>query len=198
MTNESAPYGFKPVQMRNGSPWTGKTQKVLFLASYAVATFNGDMVKFTGTAAADPIDPDSEYPVVEIADPADTRLAGAIVRHEPDRGDSGFINHRLASTLRAAYIPMDRDVIYSVMEDSDGGNLAATDAEANIDFVAGAGGSTVSGTSGQMLDSSTANTTSSLPLRLLGIENKVGNTYGAFGQYLVTINQDAYNSTTGL
>lgn len=199
MTNELRPYGAVPVQMRNGSPWTGKTTPVILIASDAVASFNGDFVKYTGTAALDP-DSGIQLPVVTVASASDTRLAGAIVRHKYD--PSGFLNHREASTLRVAYIPADRDVLYSMQEDAVAGNLAATDTEANADFVAGAGGSTVTSRSSMALDSSSADTTVTLPLRLVRLEGITGNAYGAAtddgGQWLVTINTDAYNSTTGL
>lgn len=199
MTNELRPYGAVPVQMRNGSPWTGKTTPVILIASDIVASFNGDLVAYTGTAALDP-DSGIQLPVVEVSSAADIRLAGAIVRHKYD--PVGFLNHREASTLRVAYIPADRDVLYSMQEDAVVSNLAATDTEANIDFVAGAGGSTVTSRSSMALNSDTADTTTTLPLRLVRLEGIIGNDYGLAtddgGQWLVTINQDAYSSTTGL
>ncbi len=201
MANDLRPYGARAVQMRNGSPWTGKTIPVIFVSGDSVAAFVGDFIKYTGTAFLDPIT-GIEMPVVAVADPADTRLAGAVQRFEPDRGTDGFINHRKASTVKVGYVPADRDVLYSMQEDAVGSNLAATDTEANADFADDTAGSAVTGISGMTLDSSSANTTSSLPLRLVRLEGGLQNAYGASttdgGQWLVTINTDAYNNATGL
>ena len=68
--------------------------------------------------------------------------------------------------------------------------------------MAGAGGSAITGISSVALDSDSADTTATLPLRLVRLEGIIGNAYGASttdgGQWLVTINTDAYNNATGL
>ena len=182
------PYGFRPVQNRDGSSWTGKTQLVKFAASDANATFVGDLVKFTGNGADG-----GTVPEVTRADPADARLAGAVVRFDFDA--DGYKSYRGANE---AYVPQDRNVIYSVQEDSVTTDLTANDVEANIDFVQGAGGSTITGQSSYQLDSDSAGVAATLPLRIVRLENNIDNVVGPNAQWLVTLNLDAYSDTAGL
>lgn len=182
------PYGFRPVQTRDGNSWTGKTIKVMFAAADANDTFVGDLVKFTGEG--------DKVPVVTRADPADARLAGAVVRFDVD--PEAYALYRKGGTMRYAYIPADRNVLYSVQEDSDLANIPADSSEGNIDFVQGAGGSTTTGQSSYQIDSDTIGTLNTLPLRVVRLEGNIGNELGANAQWLVTLNLDAYSDTTGL
>lgn len=198
MANVAAPYGFRPVQERNGSPWCGKTREVIFLDTDATACFVGDLVKYTGTQVTDP-ETGITYSVVTKASAADTRLAGAVVGFQPALGPD-WISYKRANEQIRARIPVDRDVIYSVQEDGDASFLTDGAAEANIDFVAGTG-NTQTGLSTSALDSSTVNTTDTLPLRIISSEgNVVDNEVDGsnYVQWLVTINQDAYSDKTGL
>lgn len=192
-TPVNSPYGFRPVTAR-GEAWCGKTRAVVFADTDGTAAFIGDMVKFTGESIV--VD-GKALSVVTVASPADTRLAGAVVRFSND--PDGYKPYRTASTQRVAYIPQDRDVLYSVQEDEDTTPLTLGAAEANIDFVAGAGGSTVTGLSSMQLDSDSVNTTDALPLRIVELEAIEGNDIGTgnYPQWLVAINQDAYSDKTG-
>jgi hypothetical protein len=189
------PYGFRPVTKR-GESWCGTERAVVFSAGDAVAAFIGSMVKFTGTSEI--IDGKS-YAVVAVAEPADTRLAGAVTRFQYD--PDGYLKHRPASTQRIAYIPQDRDVLYSVQEDGDTTPLTAGAVEANIDFTAEVG-DTVTSQSTMELNSDTVNTTATLPLRIVELEALPGNDLVGSGgvnpQWVVAINQDAYSDKAGL
>ena len=191
MANQNQAAGFRPVQTRSGSPWTGKTMRVAFVESDSVAAFVGSMVKFTGSSADD-----GKTPVVALADPGDTQLAGAVVRMEYDP-DRLSLLHREASTFRYAWIPADRDVMYWVQEDSDGGALQVSAVGANINFTAEVG-DTATGNSTQELDSSTVAATDTLPLRIVKADFAEDNELGQYGKWLVTLNQDHYSSKTGL
>ena len=184
MANANEPGGFRPVQTRNGAPWAGKTIRVAFAAGDAVPAFVGQMVKYTGASADG-----GKTPVVEVADPADTRLAGAIVRFEFDP-DNLTLLHRPTLTFRYAWLPADRDVLYWIQEDSDAGALTSGAVEANIDFI-GISGSTITGASSTQLDSSTVLTTAALPLRIVRLDGADDNEIGVNAKWLVTINQDA-------
>ena len=137
MADTFQPYGFRPVQERNGSPWCGKTTRVAFADTDATECYIGDFVKFTGTSIADPDNPDIYLPVVTRAAAADTRLAGAVVHFNYDVGENGYISYKRASQAITASIPADRTVLYSAQEDGDTAFLALTDTEANVDFVVG-------------------------------------------------------------
>lgn len=192
MSTFDRPYGFRPVTKR-GESWAGTERAVVFSAGDATAAFIGSMVKFTGTSEV--ID-GKAYSVVTVASPADTRLAGAVTRFQYD--PDGYKKYRTASTQRIAYIPQDRDVLYSVQEDADTTPLTLGAAEANIDFTAESG-DTVTGMSTMELDSTTVNTTSALPLRIVELEAIEGNVIGSNNpQWVVQINQDAYSDKAGL
>lgn len=192
-TPSDSPYGFRPITSR-GEPWTGKTRAVVFASGDSTAAYIGSMVKFTGESQ---VVNGKNLAVVTVADPADTQLAGAVVRFSND--PDGYKSYREASTERVAYIPQDRDVMYSVQEDEDGTPLTSGAVGANIDFTAESG-TTATGLSTMELDSSTVATTASLPLRIVELEGIEGNeiTAGDRPQWVVTINQDAYTNTTGV
>jgi len=117
MTNVSRPFGFRALNNRGTGPYCGETRGVIFAAGDIVAAFVGDMVKFTGESIKGR--DGKTYSVVEVADPADTRLAGAVQRFDYDDGSDGYIGFRKASTEKIAYIPQDRSTVYVVQEDSD-------------------------------------------------------------------------------
>lgn len=192
-TPSDSPYGFRPITSR-GESWAGKTRAVVFASTDATAAFVGSMVKFTGEST---FVNGKSLAVVTVASPADTQLAGAVVRFSND--PDGYKAHRPASTERVAYIPQDRDVLYSVQEDEDTTPLTSGAVGANIDFTAESG-DTTTGMSTMELDSSTVATTAALPLRIVELEGIEGNeiTAGDRPQWVVALNQDAYSNTTGV
>ncbi|WP_230679204.1 hypothetical protein, partial [Streptococcus pneumoniae] len=78
------------------------------------------------------------------------------------------------------------DVLYTMQEDSIGGNLAITAAGTNANVIVGAG-NTSTGYSGMQIDSSTANTTNTLHLRLHNVQPQVGNKLGDYADWVVSI-----------
>jgi len=191
MANLNQPAGFRPVQTRSGSPWTGKCMRVAFVASDATAAFVGSLVTYTGES----ID-GGRTPVVTLAAPASDRLAGAVVRFEYNPEAMGTL-YRPASTLRYAWIPADRDVMYWVQEDGDTTPLTAGAVEANIDFTAESG-DTATGNSTMELDSDTVGVAATLPLRVVKADFGEDNELGQWAKWLVTLNLDAYSDKDGI
>ncbi len=195
MANTDAPAGFQPVDNLSGGGWTGRTRKVAFASGDSTAAFIGSLVKYSGASINN-----GEIPVVTLASPADTKIVGAIVGFEPQRGGDWTTYHRLASTEVIAYIPADPKTLYQVQEDSDGGNIATSTAIGqNCDFTAESG-STVTGFSTMELDSSTAANTAALPLRLHSVVERVDNdgvSTDTNATWIVSINQTAELNTTG-
>lgn len=196
MSNVSRPFGFRALNDRGTSAYCGALRGVIFDSADATAAFIGDMVKFTGEAVKGR--DGKTYSVVTVASPADVRLAGAVQRYDFDDGSDGYIGFRKANTQKIAYIPQDRETIYLVQEDSDSGALTTGSFEANIDFVLGAGGDPLTFQSSMRLDSSTENTTDTLPLRIIELDDSQDNEIGDFALWKVQLNQDAYNNMTGL
>ena len=192
MANVDRVFGFRPIGHTNGSPWNGKVTKYAILAADGTATFVGDLVKLSGTADADG--------VASVAQAAATNVpVGPIVWMEPNP-DNLSQAHRPASTLRYVYVADSPDLVMECQEDAVGGALAITNVGQNADIVVAAG-STTTGQSGMELDSSTANTTSTLVLRILGFMQRPDNEVGvANAKMKVAFNVHQYGSvgTTGI
>lgn len=199
MANVSRVNGFRPIKHQSGSPWNGKVSRYWMPASDATATFVGDLVKLSGTA-----DVDGTASVIQAA--AGNTCVGPIVWMEPNP-DSLSQNYRTASQNLAAqnagrwvYVADDADLVMEAQEDAVGGALAITNVGQNVEFVVAAG-STTTGQSGMQVDSSTANTTSTLTLRILGFVARPDNEVGvANAKMLVAFNVHQYGSvgTTGV
>lgn len=195
MANTDAPRGFRAVDNLSGEGYSGRMKQVAFASGDATAAFNGSLVKYTGASINN-----GTIPVVTLAAPSDTKLAGAIQNFEPQRDGNWTTYHRLASTEVIAYIPADPKCLYEVQEDSDGGNIPTSTAIGqNCNFTAESG-NTVTGASTMELDSSTAANTAALPLRLQAVVNRAdvdGSTSDDNATWVVSINQTAELNTTG-
>lgn len=192
MANVSAPFGFRPVKYRDGKPYLGQVNRYSVPASDSTALFIGDPVIIAGSATTGGV-----ATVTRATAGSGAYVSGVMVGFTPS--DPIPANkHRLASTLVEIFVADDPNLLFEVQEDSVGGNLAVTNVGQNIDFVAGSG-STVTGLSGFMIDSSTANTTNTLQCRIEGFSDEGSNeTPGAYGRYLVSFNLHQRNNTTGI
>lgn len=186
MANTDQPSGFTPVGTTDGSDWHGKLRTVQFADDYAASAFVGDIVKLTGTGSVD-----GKYEQVEVAAAGDANI-GAIVEILPSFEDEGSLTqmYKPASTERLAKVCFGSEVLYEVQEDSDGGALATTDIGSDIDLIAGAG-NTITGISGQEIDSSTAG--SGTQFRIRHIARREDNELGDFCRWIVTVNDNQDN-----
>jgi hypothetical protein len=199
MANVSRVNGFRPVKHLNGSPWNGQTNKYWVAAADGTALFVGDLVKLSGTA-----DVDGNASAIQAA--AGNTCIGPVVWMEPNPLDLTQ-NYRPASQNLAnqnagrwVYVADSPDLIMEAQEDAVGGTLAVTNIGQNVEFIVAAG-STTTGQSGMQVDSSTANTTSTLTLRLMGFSQRPDNEVGvANAKMLVGFNVHQYGSvgTTGV
>jgi len=188
MANADAPRGFAP-RSSNGLPWCGQVNEYFIDGgSDATATFIGDLVKLSGSAETD------GTPHVEQA-AATNAVVGVVVGFRPDP-DNQTRNWRVASTDRYVLVADDPNQVFEAQEDSDGAALAVTDTSNNINVIVGSG-STTTGLSGMELDSSSVNTTATLPIKLLRMINREDNAIGNQAQWLVKINNHQYGSHTG-
>lgn len=202
MANQDKPFGFRPVQTRNGAPWSGKTRAVIVAAADVNAFFVGDMVVLSGNQIQHKLDGKFYEQVTTaaggVANPE--KLAGAI---------TGIPSHQVPSLLYTGYrpagaqtddmlvyIPQDRNVVYVVQEDSVGGALSAAASGSNIGFSKGTG-DPVTRMSGSELDSNTAAATATLPIRLLSYDGAIDNETGEFAGWYCTVNTDPSTDKTG-
>lgn len=190
MANADTPRGLWPVRHRNGAPYNGAATRYFVPASDSTALFLGDPVIIAGGADADGV-----ATVTKATAAGGAYMLGPVVAVEPITHESTI--YRAASTARYVFVADDPDLVFEIQEDSAGGALGAANVGQNADWVAGTG-STTSGYSGAELDSSTANTTNTLQLRILGLSQRVGNAIGTNAKWEVAINLHSLRNLTGI
>lgn len=191
MANVNSAFGLMPIGKVGGAPYVAALRKCVVPASDGTALFVGDPVIYGGTADV------NGYPTILRATAAGGNyISGVVVGFEPD--PLYMTQYRTASTLRYALIETDPRTLFEIMEDAVGGAMALTSVMGNVDLVAGAG-SIYSGLSGFMADSSTANTTNTLQLRVQSIIDRIDNAAAAAYQKLaVSINLHTELNLTGI
>lgn len=191
MANTNVARGFIPVRYQTGAPYNGATSEYDVPASDGTALFPGDPVFMNGTASAD-----GTPQCIKATAAGGAFISGVVVAVLPTTRES--TTYRVASTLRRVLVCDDPNVEFEIQEDAVGGALAVTSTGLNADWIDGAG-STVTGQSGVQLDSSTAATTNTLQLRILGFvkreDNEIGN---ANAKMRVAINLHTKRNLTGL
>lgn len=199
MANTSRANGLRPVSYLSGAPWSGQVSMYLCPSADGTAIYVGDPVKSGGTAGAagvvvNGIDV-SGMPTIAVAAAGDT-LRGVVVGFLPKQSDLSVL-HREASTNRIALVVDDPNVVFEVQEDAVGATTALIDVGENADIVYAAGSSTT-GQSGVMLDSSD-HKTATAQLRILGFVKRPDNEVAtASAKLLVLINEHELKSTTGV
>lgn len=185
MANLDAPKGFIPTRFFSGGSYDGRHQLVLIPASDGTAVYIGDVVKSNNIGAAagvtvNGINCEGMPTAIRAASgTVGQDLVGVVVGFLPDPTQLG-LKYRAASTNRIAMIAPLHDVVYEIQEDADTTPLAAADVGLNISFTTTAG-NTATGVSGMELDSSAKAATATLPLRLLGLVQRIDNAYNTGG-----------------
>jgi len=191
MANSNTPFGLRPIRHINGEPYNGSATRYYVPASDSTALYIGDPVIIAGSADADGV-----ATVTKATAAGGAYMLGPVVSVEPITRDS--TTYREASTARYVWVADNPDLVFLVQEDGVGGALAVTDVGLNADWIAGSG-STVTGLSGMMLDTSTKATTATLQLRIQGFNQSVDNEVGsANAKVLVTINLHSRRNATGI
>lgn len=198
MANTNSAFGLRPVTM-NGTPLSGQMKMVNAPSSYGTALYLGDPVLLTGVADGFGV------PQVNLASAGGgTYVSGTVIGFCNGPAGSGVTLlqsntvYGAASTNRYLMIIDDPNTIFEIQEDSVGGAIAASASTgANADLVAGSG-STVTGFSGWMLDSSTVNTTNTLQCQIVGLARGPDNVIGNYAKWLVRLNLAQLWHTTGV
>jgi hypothetical protein len=195
MANANTPFGLVPKMYSNGTPWNGKANWYYIPVGNANAIFTGDLVTMDGTGSAD-----GKYPTVKRTAAADITIVGVVIGFatSPELGfDINNLTRKYVAASTAMYclVVDDPNVIFEIQEDSDGGAIAVTALGNNADVVATAG-STTTGQSGMVLDSSDVVTTAQ-QLRILRLADRPDNALGNYAKWLVMINEHIYRTTVG-
>jgi hypothetical protein len=183
MANVNAPFGAAPCD-RHGGGYVGADH--VYYCDAAAAIYIGDIVKL-GTAS----DADGVHEVVAFSaggsDPVG--IVTGIVRDVASLPDGQ--NYKKSADVVYLMVNDDPFVIFDMQFTN--GTPAAADMGLNADIVATAG-STVTGKSKFSLDVATLATTATLPIRVIGIEQKVGNELGASAVARCCFNLHAYRT----
>lgn len=186
----NAPNGLRPVKKLDGSAWTGQTTSYPVASGYGTSLFKGD-------------------PVTLLADGtlgigvAGSAIIGVFFGIQYTDAAGNIVNSpywAASSTTRGsvnatAFVVDDPNVVFTIQE-SDGAGAAGTpltaaDVGLNANFAVGTG-STATGNSGASLNNTTEAVTSTLNLKILGLDLYPGNAIGAFANWLVVINNHRY------
>lgn len=186
MSSTSAAWGLRPVKSRNaGAPYTGGTNMYFVPSTDATALYEGDVVQLAGSA-----DTLGTATVTRATAGAGNPILGVIVGFIP-LATREQLPYRAASTAQYVLVNDDPNTLYAVQEDSVGGVVAAASVGLNIDLIAGSG-STYTGLSGWMGDSSTVATGATLQCKLEGID--INSNGDAYQTLLVSLNNAQHAS----
>lgn len=192
MANPNKPRGFVPVMTLSGSPWQGMVRMIQIPADFATGVFRGDMLTIASDDTATKLGV-AQYPVVEAAAAGSAYYGvylGPLVNRAISQTEAPGYSPTSTATYGLAVVGI--DVVYEIQEDNVGNDLALTDIGSVGDLVAGAG-STTTGVSGHLLDSSDVRAnTSGHGLQLVALAPKINNDVGTYAKWLVRINRSQW------
>jgi hypothetical protein len=195
-------YGFKPVNRLDGLPYAGAIRQIPIAAAYATAILNGDTVQVdtNGYLVASTVTTSGNI-VGVLVGCSYTNSAG-----QPVQGQYYPAALSTTTALAFGYVVDDPSALFKVVATVAAGSTPTAYSRAivgaNVPLVLTVG-STVTGDSYYGIDGSAANTTNTLPVRVVdvvpdtatGPANATATTYYEF---LVKFNTAQYNSTTGI
>jgi hypothetical protein len=199
MANANRASGFTPLKYLNGSPWNGQANLYSIAASYGTELAIGDPVISSGTADVNGI------PGIALG-AATGALRGVIVGLGKYPGLIANPSN-LDTTKRPASDPAvwyalvvdDPNVLFGIQEESNGTALAATEVGLNTVPLLAAAGTYASGWLLRSASGATPNTTATLQLKLMGLQQMPAgtNAFGAYAKWVVKINVHELGTGTG-
>jgi hypothetical protein len=195
-------YGFKPLNRLDGLPYAGAIRQIPVAPAYATAILNGDTVQV-----------DTNGYIVASTVTSSGNVVGVLVgcQYVNSAGQTVQGQYYPAATststqMAFAYVVDDPSAVFKVVATVASGTTPTAYSRAivgsNVAIVLNVG-STTTGDSFYGIDGSSANTTNTLPVRVVdvvpdtatGPANVAATTYYEF---LVKFNTAQYNSTTGI
>ena len=210
MANVNAPFGFAAIGTFNGGPYNGRTTTYYIPSTDGNAFYIGDAVKTTNNGDANGIPA-----VTKITNGTDT-LRGVIIGIDnrigpflpgnvPDLSKDPQVTASQvsipATKNRDYYVQVvdDPEAMFAIQLDSAGTNSVASKVNNNASFTVTAPTPATNAVSNTVISGASIATTQSLNLRLLGLLQVPGNSYGAYAIYVVKINQhELMGNTSGV
>lgn len=188
MANADVPRGLTPLRDAGSESTTGGVEMFYVAPGDATALYIGDPVVRSGDADAAGV-------------PGITRHGGTgpitgIVEGFMPNGTTDMAGFRAASTAAYVLVRTDPDTLYEVQDTA--GTITAADISLNANLTAG-NGNVYSKRSGFVLASASKATTATLPVKIVGLAQRPGNTFGAFAKLWVKINNSTEaNASAGV
>ena len=195
-------YGFKPLNRLDGLPYAGAIRQIPIAAAYATAILNGDTVQV-----------DTNGYIVASTVTSSGNIVGVLVGCQYVNSNGQTVQGQYypaalstSTALAFAYVVDDPSAVFKVVATVASSTTPTAYSRAivgsNVAIVLNVG-STTTGDSYYGIDGSSANTTNTLPVRVVdvvpdtatGPANVAASTYYEF---LVKFNTAQYNSTTGI
>ena len=195
-------YGFKPVNRLDGLPYAGAIRQIPVAPAYATAILNGDTVQI-----------DTSGYIVAANTTDSGKIVGVLVgcSYINSLSQPTFAQNYPAATststnMALAFVVDDPSAAFRVCATVAGSTTptayARTIVGSNVALVANVG-STTTGDSYYGIDGSSANTTNTLPIRVIDVvpDTATGPATTAattYYEFIVKINTAQYNNTTGV
>jgi len=195
-------YGFKPVNRLDGLPYAGAIRQIPVAPSYATAILNGDTVKV-----------DTNGYIIAASTTDSGNIVGVLVgcsyinsMSQPTYAQNYPAATSTSTNMAMAFVVDDPSAVFKVVATVAGSTTPTAYARSivgsNVALVANVG-STTTGDSYYGIDGSSANTTNTLPVRVVDVvpDTATGPATTAattYYEFLVKFNTAQYNSTTGI
>ena len=195
-------YGFKPVNRIDGLPYAGAIRQIPVAPAYATAILNGDTVKV-----------DTNGYIVAASTTDSGAVVGVLVGcsyinslSQPTFAQNYPAGVSTSTAMAFAFVVDDPMAAFKVCATVAGSTTPTAYARSivgsNVALVANVG-STTTGDSYYGIDGSSANTTNTLPVRVIDVvvDTATGNPSVAattYYEFLVKFNTNQYNNTTGI
>jgi hypothetical protein len=189
----SAPYGFKPVNRIDGTPYAGATRLVPIASDYNTAIYAGDLVKVVAGGTCEKFTGTTTGGTVGVC--VGVQYTNALSQFTPAQYYPG------TSVTNAYAIVVDDPMAAFQVVSTDASSVVTAAARAvvgsNLSVVQGTGDATT-GDSGQSVLGSSSATTAALPIRVIDVVAETATGADAFVELIVKLNTHQYNNTTGV
>lgn len=196
MANADTPFGLRPLEYLNGSPYNGKSRMYRIPNTDTNAYAIGDPVALVGSA-------DAAGVADVILGTAGSAVCGVIVGTRGTKYGAAVVDPAgldttvIPGTKTKSYYVLvadDPNIVFEVQEVSGGTALTSAAVGLNANLVAGTNNGY---SSGWEVDNSTEATTATLNVKLLGLVQRSNNAFGEHAKWLVTINNHQFKGGTG-
>lgn len=194
----NAPYGLKPINLIGGQVFAGQTREIPIASNYGTAIYNGDIVRISSGVLV------KETGTTTVSATGVVGVFLGCTYTSPNTGQTLYTNYYPGSVVASditAYVADDPDQLFKVAVTGGATSTTITPISGlvvgdNLAISQPASNSTISGNSNIGAYDSGANTTASLPLRVIGLVPETTNAAGNYSEVIVKWNAPYMVSAT--